>query len=1042
MRETHEKLKVGTIEVLNCYYAHCEEDTNFQRRCYWMARCFLPLFLCGSLVRFRSSLPSSLLSPTQLNSEEAIVLVHYLYTQSHLAPREAEVVGAAESPNRVPPSLFFPAKQKAHSNEEQHDRGEGSSAQAQTHHQRGDPLFRHAAHRGQAKLEGTPEGYNAHNLHQQQQSAEMAWNIRDEPPLPHLREPPVLEGLQEDPLGFELEACREAASLHSEAKPESNQTHNPQGIERDERRRHGTSAKELESELIEAEEQLFELGKQQANYPSRQVSSQWGRELEERLTSLEHGAEQLLQRRHGGSAQDPYSASVDGSSGGSSRSNGHQQQQQQQHPNAFVASGKRPANKRLTSEEDDSGVDTDVRSVQPGTNEGAVVRRTARQHSHKQQRYQLPGAGDSLLDPVDDDLANPFGPPPQPFGDSDSGGTDILKARTGNNSPHFNAMPNFGPSRQTEEVPSFDIIDFCPEWDMEVGGAKVFVTGRLQFGGSQGSQGRRLPKCCVMFGDVQVEAEWVVQGVLRCRAPMHTPGVVPLCVTVNSAPISTAHEFEYRAAASRDQLSHSQRANDLASSSDREFTLGLVQMLLDSASGSDEGNANANFRADEADNNSNNTSNSNKNNHYSSNCNSTSSTSVQKKVAKLESQSDDMLLAVLRNLIERRLRSLAYSNGAKRTLGKPDAKGLNALHNAAAAGAAWAIRILSSSGAVSLDAPDAHGHTALHWAAARGKEQAAAALLSAGASASPLVGIRRPCTPADLASANGHLGIAAYIAETALSKSLMAVHGSFNKGEAGSGAGLPSGKGRRSRRRGSSHHTNHVSNGCTAVEKDHRDQAADIAEAAERKAQQIEAAFGGGKRRHRPGYARAQQAMMEEKAAWEAHRAERERAASSIQDSFATQHDRERFLVLRGRISQLRSFLQTYQQRNELRKVREAAVPSAMPMPSKGWVPGDGDGGFAQPKKERPAGSGSKNPNKHGKREDRKRTHRREMGYGGVGSDSPTDKADVGPEDEIDEEEEGENNAVHRAVSCIQQLVRSREAREQYLRIRHQATVC
>ncbi|KAF5746426.1 calmodulin-binding family protein [Tripterygium wilfordii] len=34
--EAHERLKVANVEALNCYYAHGEENPNFQRRSYWM----------------------------------------------------------------------------------------------------------------------------------------------------------------------------------------------------------------------------------------------------------------------------------------------------------------------------------------------------------------------------------------------------------------------------------------------------------------------------------------------------------------------------------------------------------------------------------------------------------------------------------------------------------------------------------------------------------------------------------------------------------------------------------------------------------------------------------------------------------------------------------------------------------------------------------------------------------------------------------------------------------------------------------------------
>ncbi|KAF2598741.1 hypothetical protein F2Q68_00010650 [Brassica cretica] len=36
VKEAHQKLKVGSIDVLHCYYAHEEDNENFQRRCYWM----------------------------------------------------------------------------------------------------------------------------------------------------------------------------------------------------------------------------------------------------------------------------------------------------------------------------------------------------------------------------------------------------------------------------------------------------------------------------------------------------------------------------------------------------------------------------------------------------------------------------------------------------------------------------------------------------------------------------------------------------------------------------------------------------------------------------------------------------------------------------------------------------------------------------------------------------------------------------------------------------------------------------------------------
>ncbi|KAI4962630.1 hypothetical protein ZWY2020_028409 [Hordeum vulgare] len=41
VKEAHEKLKVGSVDVLHCYYAHGEENENFQRRTYWLLEDFI-----------------------------------------------------------------------------------------------------------------------------------------------------------------------------------------------------------------------------------------------------------------------------------------------------------------------------------------------------------------------------------------------------------------------------------------------------------------------------------------------------------------------------------------------------------------------------------------------------------------------------------------------------------------------------------------------------------------------------------------------------------------------------------------------------------------------------------------------------------------------------------------------------------------------------------------------------------------------------------------------------------------------------------------
>lgn len=36
VKEAHERLKVGSVDMLHCYYAHGEENEKFQRRSYWL----------------------------------------------------------------------------------------------------------------------------------------------------------------------------------------------------------------------------------------------------------------------------------------------------------------------------------------------------------------------------------------------------------------------------------------------------------------------------------------------------------------------------------------------------------------------------------------------------------------------------------------------------------------------------------------------------------------------------------------------------------------------------------------------------------------------------------------------------------------------------------------------------------------------------------------------------------------------------------------------------------------------------------------------
>ncbi|PRP86831.1 hypothetical protein PROFUN_05048 [Planoprotostelium fungivorum] len=107
-----------------------------------------------------------------------------------------------------------------------------------------------------------------------------------------------------------------------------------------------------------------------------------------------------------------------------------------------------------------------------------------------------------------------------------------------NDEEHYKVMEMMGGSAQVHGHLAV-INDFSPEWDYVDGGSKVLVTGTEFNRGFQYS--------CV-FGDVEVSATLIQDGVLRCVVPPRSsPGRVRFCVSLgNFIQFSEAQEFEYR----------------------------------------------------------------------------------------------------------------------------------------------------------------------------------------------------------------------------------------------------------------------------------------------------------------------------------------------------------------------------------------------------------------------------------------------------------------------------------------------------------------
>uniref|UniRef100_A0A5B6Z3X7 Putative calmodulin-binding transcription activator 3-like isoform X1 n=1 Tax=Davidia involucrata TaxID=16924 RepID=A0A5B6Z3X7_DAVIN len=316
---------------------------------------------------------------------------------------------------------------------------------------------------------------------------------------------------------------------------------------------------------------------------------------------------------------------------------------------------------------------------------------------------------------------------------------------------------SLNPSLSQDQL--FSIIDFSPNWAHSNLETKVLVTGTFM------KTEQEVAKCkwSCMFGEVEVPAEVLTDGVLRCHAPPHRVGRVPFYVTCsNRLACSEVREFEYRVGSTQDI-----DAIDIYGGSASKMLLHMrLERLLSLGSINQP------------------------------NCFSESDKEKQNVVSKLISLMEEEENYEMENLTSEKdfsqpkLREQLFQKQLKEKLwswllykvtedGKGpnvlDEEGQGVLHLAAALGYNWALKPTIVSG-VNIDFRDVNGWTALHWAAFCGREETVAALVSLGAAPgaledpSPEFPLGR--TPADLASGNGHKGISGFLAESSLTTHL------------------------------------------------------------------------------------------------------------------------------------------------------------------------------------------------------------------------------------------------------------------------------
>ncbi|XP_027774283.1 calmodulin-binding transcription activator 2 isoform X9 [Solanum pennellii] len=304
----------------------------------------------------------------------------------------------------------------------------------------------------------------------------------------------------------------------------------------------------------------------------------------------------------------------------------------------------------------------------------------------------------------------------------------------------------------------FSIIDFSPNWAYSNLETKILITGR--FLKSEGELVEYKWSC--MFGEVEVPAEVLADGVLRCHAPPHKPGVLPFYVTCsNRLACSEVREFEYRFGPYQEvgAADVSMTEKHLLERIENLLSLGPVSSCRssDSMEDSEEKRSTVNKIISMME-------------------------EENKQIIERASYGDTSQCRVKEDLyFERKLKQNFYAwlvhqvtdDGRGRTL--LDGEGQGVLHLVAALGYDWAFKPILASG-LSVDFRDMNGWTALHWAAFYGREKTVVSLVSLGASpgalTDPSAEFPLGRTPADLASANGHKGISGFVAESSLTTHL------------------------------------------------------------------------------------------------------------------------------------------------------------------------------------------------------------------------------------------------------------------------------
>ncbi|KAK3127743.1 hypothetical protein QOZ80_7AG0577870 [Eleusine coracana subsp. coracana] len=336
--------------------------------------------------------------------------------------------------------------------------------------------------------------------------------------------------------------------------------------------------------------------------------------------------------------------------------------------------------------------------------------------------------------------------------------TETVNVADGSSIPINEQLDAFVVSPSLSQDQLFSIIDVSPSWAYTGGKTKVLITGTFLANKEEVEKS----KWSCMFGDVEVPAEVLADGSLRSYTPVHHSGRVPFYVTCsNRVACSEVREFEFR-----DSEAEYMETSDPHTTGVNEMHLHIrLEKLLSLGPDDYEKYVLSSGNKSEL-------------------IDTINSLMLDDKFSNLALPSDEKFSTARDQNLEKLVKEKLYfwlihkihdEGKGPNVLGK---EGQGVIHLVAALGYDWAIRPIVAAG-VNVNFRDIRGWTALHWAASCGRERTVCALIANGAASGALTDPTQQFpsgrTAADLASENGHKGIAGFLAESALTSHLSAL---------------------------------------------------------------------------------------------------------------------------------------------------------------------------------------------------------------------------------------------------------------------------